>query len=31
MARNCPKKVENKVIENIKYPNLKENSGNRLF
>ena len=31
MAKNYPKKVENKAVKNIKYPNLKEDSGNRLF
>ena len=31
MARNYPKKIKNKVIENIKYPGLKENSGNKLL
>ena len=31
MAKNCPKKIKNKVIKNIEYPDLKENSGNRLF
>ena len=31
MAKNYLKKVENKVIENIEYFGLEENSGNRLF
>ena len=31
MARNCLKKVKNKVIKNIKYPGLEEDSGNKSF
>ena len=31
MARNYPKKVKNKVVENAEHPNLEEDSGNRLF
>ena len=31
MVRNYLKKIENKVVENIEHPGLKENSGNRLF
>ena len=31
MARNYLKKVENKVIKNIKYFGLEENLGNKLF
>ena len=31
MAKNYPKKVENKTIKNAEYPNLKKNSGNKLF
>ena len=31
MVKNYPKKVENKVIKNIKYSNLEEDSGNKLF
>ena len=31
MVKNYPKKVKNKVIKNIKHPNLEENSKNRLF
>ena len=31
MAKKYLKKVENKAIKITKHPNLKENSGNRLF
>ena len=31
MAKNYLKKIKNKVIENTKHPNLKENLGNKLF
>ena len=31
MTRDCPKKVKNKVIENTKYLDLKENLGNKSF
>ena len=31
MARNYLKKIKNKVIKNIKHPNLEKDSGNGLF
>ena len=31
MAKNYPKKVENKVVENTEYPGLKKDLGNKLF
>ena len=31
MAKNCAKKIENKIIKNTEYPNLEKNSGNKLF
>ena len=31
MARNCLKKVKNKVVENTEYFNSKENSRNKII